>query len=219
MDEYYPIGNSRSVDVTHHCQVAKECNILMLGCGDVRNVLHTLHVLSQDGTTDAQDQTLHFHLNDIERGILARDLLLLHIVGTIDPSNTEDLKFLWAVWYDALLSELHIERLKQSIKGLLTTELHSYGMYFGNEKSEREIREALQVFTRSGISDKRVKKTRDRLLESLYNSDKPEFVLDKKTGRVVRPRVDLPHTAVEWISLRVSAHCLRLEESSDLRER
>ncbi len=111
-DPYYPIGNSQSYDIIQGCRVGKHCDILLLGCGDVRNILHTLHVLRQENGGKVKGRKMNIHMNDIEVGILARDLILLHLMRTIDPGNGEDMKFLWAVWYDIVLSEQHFNRLR-----------------------------------------------------------------------------------------------------------
>ena len=50
-------------------------------------------------------------MNDIEPEILARDALLLEIINTVDVEKEEDIKFLWAVWYNLELSPEHYQRL------------------------------------------------------------------------------------------------------------
>ena len=50
-------------------------------------------------------------MNDIDPEILARDVLLLEIINTVDVEKEEDFKFLWAVWYNLELSPEHYQRL------------------------------------------------------------------------------------------------------------
>ncbi|XP_046553167.1 uncharacterized protein LOC124262690 isoform X3 [Haliotis rubra] len=216
---YFPIGNTRPVDVTLGCQVDKECDMLLLGCGDVRNVLHTIHELQTRGTTKSKDQTINIHLNDIEDSILGRDLILLYLAGTIDPNNSEDLKFLLGVWYDVLLSQEHLQRLKQVMKRVSLVQSGNNGVYFGNMKSEVSIKRALLGMEKFEMNGKQMRDTRWEFLNSLYRTNVPKLFMDWSTGQMVRPKVDLPQTAVDWITQRVSAQCGRLDKVQRLKDR
>jgi hypothetical protein len=44
---YYPVGNTAAVCLTRDVAPEKDSNLLLLGCGDPRNVLCTIHT---DGT-------------------------------------------------------------------------------------------------------------------------------------------------------------------------
>ncbi|XP_067685852.1 uncharacterized protein [Haliotis asinina] len=184
-DMYYPIGNTRSVDVTHGCQVAEECNILLLGCGDIRHVLHTIHVLHEDGTTKAKNQTINFHINDIEDGILARDLILLFLARTINPSNTDELNTLWAVWYDVLLSNAHVKKLKEVMEELLNLKSGTNGIYFGNGKTELKIKQALQSWLEFEISGRQLINKRTNHLTAMYGGLFPERSVQRVSSRIV----------------------------------
>ncbi|XP_046553126.1 uncharacterized protein LOC124262663 [Haliotis rubra] len=196
---YYPIGNSRSVDVTQGCQVAKECDILLLGCGDVRNVLHTLHLLHEDGTTKSTDQIINFHLNDLEEGILTRDLILLYLAKTIDPTNSEDLKFLWGVWYDVLLTEAHLQRLRATVQELSTFTSGQHGVHFGNLNTERHIKDALQFWLKLNTST------------SLALDERQEFQKEVfKTAKTDEP---------DWLASKFSVQCLHVDTKDRLKDR
>lgn len=198
---YYPVGNTRSVDITHGCKVADECEMLFLGCGDIRNVLHTLHVLHKDGTTKSKGQTINIHLNDIENGVLARNMILLYLVQTIDPANAEDLKFMWGTWYDCLLSPDHTKRLKQLMKELSTIPTSSFDVYFGNLHTEICIKEALQSWLKvESISGK------------LTNDKREAFIRERYTD-------DFPDAAVKRIASRVTHMCDQLMSTPRLKER
>ncbi|XP_048237775.1 uncharacterized protein LOC124143029 isoform X2 [Haliotis rufescens] len=190
---YYPIGNTRSVDVTHGCQVAEECDILLLGCGDIRHVLHTMHVLHQDGTTKTKNQTINFHVNDIEEGILARDLVLLFLARTINPTNTEELKTLWAVWYDVLLSSTHLQKLKEVMEELSGLKSGSNGIYFGNGKTELKIKQALRSWLGVKISARQTIDKRTDFLTKMNMNDFPERAVLRVSSRLVdqSKRLDL----------------------------
>ncbi|XP_071100889.1 uncharacterized protein [Haliotis cracherodii] len=216
---YFPIGNTRSVDVTLGCHVGRECDMLLLGCGDVRNVLHTMHILQTRGTTKSKDQRINIHLNDIEDSILGRDLILLYLAGTIDPNNSEDMKFLWGVWYDALLSQEHLQRLKKVMKEVASVQSGNSGVYFGNLKSEVSIKRALLGMEKADINGKQMIDTRLEYLDMAYRSGMPMVTMDWITGTLISPKVDLPQTAVDWMTARVSAHCGRLDKVPRLKDR
>lgn len=152
--------------------------VLLLGCGDIRNALVTAASLRQlllgaapDRATSENDnkEEIQIHLNDVSDCIMARDVLLLvrpapaqqppcaintwmrpavaqhmallrslrgrslpppiltllrlcwwcclqAIASSIDPSSVDDLQYLWAVWFNATLSQQHSERLQTLLR-------------------------------------------------------------------------------------------------------
>jgi hypothetical protein len=40
---YYPVGNTAAVCLTDNLPPEKSANVLLLGCGDPRNILYTLY--------------------------------------------------------------------------------------------------------------------------------------------------------------------------------
>ena len=44
---FYPIGNTPAVDFTQELAPETSANILLLGCGDVRNILYTTYANSK----------------------------------------------------------------------------------------------------------------------------------------------------------------------------
>ena len=40
---YYPLGNTPAVRLTQSLPAERKANVLLLGCGDVRNLLFTVH--------------------------------------------------------------------------------------------------------------------------------------------------------------------------------
>ncbi len=90
------------------------CQVLLLGCGDIRNALLTAATLSQRGA-----KQVAIHLNDVNDVILARAALLLALADGTDPGKAEDVQFLFAVWYCAALSPQHAERLRQAVQKLV----------------------------------------------------------------------------------------------------
>ena len=77
----------------------------------MRHILLTVHGITNQQHKKRRIESLRFVVNDIEPEILARDALLLEIINTVDVEKEEDIKFLWAVWYNIDLSIEHYQRL------------------------------------------------------------------------------------------------------------
>ena len=117
---YYAIGNTKSVDLTEGCEIQSQVQFLLLGCGDIRNILQTVHEIGQSKTVP---ESLTFHLNDIDDVLLARNAVLLQIVHTIDPDMIDDIQFLWNIWYNLRLSEHDYLRLKSVLTDIVENPL------------------------------------------------------------------------------------------------
>lgn len=50
---FYPIGNTPAVCLTQDLPPEQDANLLLLGCGDLRNVLYTAYSESIAGKDDA----------------------------------------------------------------------------------------------------------------------------------------------------------------------
>ncbi|KAJ7200073.1 hypothetical protein B0H12DRAFT_1206536 [Mycena haematopus] len=79
---FYAIGNTSAVSLARDVTPDQDLSLLLLGCGDPRNVLFTLFS-EHDGATRRFD----FTCVDFEPAILARNVLLLSMV--IDNKNAE----------------------------------------------------------------------------------------------------------------------------------
>ncbi|XP_067687618.1 uncharacterized protein [Haliotis asinina] len=185
-DLYYPVGNTRSLDITHGCQVAEECEMLFLGCGDIRNVLHTIHVLHKDGTTKSKGQILNIHLNDFEKGILSRDLILLYLVRAIDPASDQDMRFMWGIWYDCLLSQDHDQRLQYVLQELSTAPASTFDVYFGNLQTENCTREVLSSWISAETSGKVTRDKREAFIRNMHQDYFPERAVQRIASRLTR---------------------------------
>lgn len=133
---FYPYGNTPSKNVladfnessTTPINVSLVCNnvcclksffkncfvqILLVGCGDVRTMLHTV------------SQSLHYsrlkiHLNDNCVLIIARNIVILKTIHHPDfnVNNEIDLKYLWDVWYNLEWPKLTCDRFIKSVSEL-----------------------------------------------------------------------------------------------------
>lgn len=147
---WYLIGNTkaRSLVELQGCK-DKAVSILSLGCGDIRNVLATAASETPQSTTAQLEKSpaaqsgetssvaaLEFHLNDINRVVIARAALLLQLSASINPVKSADVDFLWAVWYDLSLSAAHHARLLSEIRKLIEGN-HRKGLINISNKEDR----------------------------------------------------------------------------------
>jgi hypothetical protein len=54
---FYPIGNTPAVSLTQDLPPGENANILLLGCGDVRHILFTIHMEQQTSNPRPLDVT------------------------------------------------------------------------------------------------------------------------------------------------------------------
>jgi hypothetical protein len=59
---FYPIGNTSAVCLTKDLPLEESANILLLGCGDPRNVLYTIFSEPESGTEIYLFLNNQFHL-------------------------------------------------------------------------------------------------------------------------------------------------------------
>ncbi|KAJ7230217.1 hypothetical protein GGX14DRAFT_344215 [Mycena pura] len=81
---FYAIGNTSAVSLARDVSPEKDISLLLLGCGDPRNVLFTLF-----SEHDTATRKLDFTCVDFEPAVLARNVLLLSLI--IDKKPVENL--------------------------------------------------------------------------------------------------------------------------------
>ncbi|KAF8205712.1 hypothetical protein K438DRAFT_1818357 [Mycena galopus ATCC 62051] len=81
---FYPIGNTSAVSLARDVTPDQDISLLLLGCGDPRNVLFTLF-----SEHDAATRKLDFTCIDFEPAVLARNVLLLSMA--IDKKDTDSI--------------------------------------------------------------------------------------------------------------------------------
>ena len=116
----YSMGNTKARDLTELLGTSKEQNLdlLLLASGDVRNILFTVSEMSQR-KPEERAKSLNFHLNDYDPTVVARNAIILDVAGTINPDISEDINFLWNIWYNMALSEAQYARLQQIISAFV----------------------------------------------------------------------------------------------------
>ncbi|RVD88680.1 uncharacterized protein DFL_002856 [Arthrobotrys flagrans] len=111
---YYPIGNSPAINLVGYLPQEINAEVLLLGCGDVRNVLFTLFTESSDTANEAH-RKYHFTCCDVEGAVIARNILLMAMI-----LKNEESSIMWPIYYDVFMSEKCSEALKGHLKELLS---------------------------------------------------------------------------------------------------
>ncbi|KDN42595.1 hypothetical protein RSAG8_06738, partial [Rhizoctonia solani AG-8 WAC10335] len=81
---FYPIGNTAATSLTHDLPPEQPADILLLGCGDPRNILFTLY---SDLTVGDVPRKMDVTCCDIEPAILARNILMFSLLEDGDVTT------------------------------------------------------------------------------------------------------------------------------------
>ncbi|RMZ85232.1 hypothetical protein DV738_g441, partial [Chaetothyriales sp. CBS 135597] len=106
---FYPIGNTPPVCLTRFLPPEQDADILLLGCGDARNILFTL---SQQQIPRQMDVTCC----DLEPAILARNILLFSLLS--DNGYATNMERIWNIYYHWKLDKASDALLKSKTLGL-----------------------------------------------------------------------------------------------------
>lgn len=102
---FYPVGNTSPVSLTQDLPPNIPADILLLGCGDPRNILYTLQ--SDLRCDSASCRRFDITCCDIEPAILARNILLFTLF--VDEGVDDDVA--WNIFYHFYLDDASIQRL------------------------------------------------------------------------------------------------------------
>ena len=58
-------------------------------------------------------------MNDVDNEVIARNIILLEIISSINADDLGDIEYLWDIWYNMTLSEGHHARLMVTLERLL----------------------------------------------------------------------------------------------------
>ena len=117
---YYAYGNTPAKDFLQNCSREKEPAVLVLGCGDIRSCFYSLWK-NFDVKGPARFDGVHFVLNDVSAGVLARNVLFLYLCLTLPREESELKKCLsgmWAIWYCHELYPEHDKLLSDALLDL-----------------------------------------------------------------------------------------------------
>ncbi|KAJ7089705.1 hypothetical protein B0H15DRAFT_267405 [Mycena belliarum] len=105
---FYPIGNASAVCLTDSIPAEQSAHVLLLGCGDPRNILYTLH---SDPPT--KRPALDFTCCDIEPAVIARNVLLLTLIYDGHRSDR-----LWNMFYHIKIDQAALALIVSQSKKL-----------------------------------------------------------------------------------------------------
>ncbi|EPQ57665.1 hypothetical protein GLOTRDRAFT_128021 [Gloeophyllum trabeum ATCC 11539] len=108
---FYPIGNTAAVCLTQDLPPGRPADVLLLGCGDVRNVLYTVYA---DLPSPAGPRQLDFTCCDYQPAILARNILLYVLVVENEPTDS-----IWNIYYHFLFDKTSSAILVRYCEALL----------------------------------------------------------------------------------------------------
>ena len=106
---FYPLGNTPAISLTQDLPHGKYADILLLGCGDARNILLTCFADPQ--------RRLDITCCDIEPAIIARNILLYTL--SVDDVNNIKLDEIWNLYYHWKLDEKSLCLLEDQVEKLL----------------------------------------------------------------------------------------------------
>ncbi|KAI0822886.1 hypothetical protein BC628DRAFT_1326016 [Trametes gibbosa] len=92
---FYPIGSHAALHLTRDLPPDKSACVLLLPCGDPRNIMHTVFL-----ETSSIRPALDFTCCDFDAGVLSRNVLLLSMIADNIPSNV-----IWGVYLDMRLDD------------------------------------------------------------------------------------------------------------------
>ncbi|KIV77254.1 hypothetical protein PV11_09067 [Exophiala sideris] len=118
---FYPTGNTPAVNLAQSLPPEKDGTCLLLGCGDVRNVLFTAHSRLPAGTSK-----LDITCCDILAETIARNALLFTLL--VDDKECNNAHLIWNIYYHTMVDKDALQLLRDQAKKLdgLTTSLETW---------------------------------------------------------------------------------------------
>ncbi|KIK55165.1 hypothetical protein GYMLUDRAFT_264290 [Collybiopsis luxurians FD-317 M1] len=175
---FYPIGNTTPVNLIQDIAPEESANILLLGCGDPRNIFFTLH-----SNTFGEKSSRTRSFVDSEPAVLARNILLFTLIIDNEPSK-EDL--LWNIFYDIYIDATAMRALIQQCRKLVnlaadvsTWHASSYGLLLRicTQQTPFELRRLWTLYERFNDQPAGRKTTVNRAFSEVSNKSKNLFVV------------------------------------------
>ncbi|KAJ7833273.1 hypothetical protein B0H13DRAFT_2428613 [Mycena leptocephala] len=107
---FYPIGNTSAVSLTRDLAPETDGTILLLGCGDPRNILYTIFC-----EPEHLNRTLDFTCCDMDPAVLARNVILLTLIADNQTASTT----MWNIFYHMRLDSASLAVLVSHCQKLL----------------------------------------------------------------------------------------------------
>ncbi|CAE6466368.1 unnamed protein product [Rhizoctonia solani] len=172
---FYPIGNTAAVSLTQDLSPEQyTADILLLGCGDPRNILFTLY---SDLTVGQTARNFDVTCCDIEPAILARNILLFSLLD-----RDENIDRVWDIFY-------HFKINNQAMKIIATHSqtLYEYAKDIDSWKRSRAGSFIKMVDTRTLGELRRIWKS---------YADFPRLSIERK-NQILKEQVDLSSSVAE----------------------
>ncbi|KAH8703907.1 hypothetical protein BGW36DRAFT_444464 [Talaromyces proteolyticus] len=106
---FHPVGNTTPVCLTQTIPPDQNATVLMLGCGDIRNVLFTIY-------SDLNNRRIDFTCCDIEYEIIARNVMLYTLL--LHKNNSEVYKNIFSIYYDVMINDAALKMLRWQARRL-----------------------------------------------------------------------------------------------------
>ncbi|KAH8668637.1 hypothetical protein BX600DRAFT_510713 [Xylariales sp. PMI_506] len=110
--QFYAIGNTPAVSITRSHPQGVDADILLLGCGDVRNILFTCY--SEKGFPSRK---LDFTCCDTEAAVISRNAFLLSLL--LEGESQIDHNTAWSIYYDLYLTDASASLVRAHAQRLL----------------------------------------------------------------------------------------------------
>ena len=116
---FYPLGNTPAVSLTQDLPFGKHADVLLLGCGDARNVLFTCFA--------DPDRKLDITCCDIEETIIARNIFLYTLL--LDDTKCARLEQIWNIYFHWKLDDESLSLFEAQTEKLITLSKTSSAWY------------------------------------------------------------------------------------------
>ncbi|KAG9942763.1 hypothetical protein KCU85_g9084, partial [Aureobasidium melanogenum] len=168
---FYPLGNTPATNLLrNHLPSDEPVEILVIGCGDVRNILFTIW------SEQRRACKFNFTACDYDAAVLARNVFLLTAI-ILDPSS-ELIESLWRIYYHFYVTRTDFAFIKQHCKQLFaasesisTWNDTPFGssLKFSTETSLSEVRRYWALYTQANTeqADLEVR----RAIKSIYDNN------------------------------------------------
>ena len=202
----YSMGNTRGRDLTELMATTTDqmLDLLLLASGDVRNILYTVAEMSLRNSQE-RAQCLNFHLNDYDPTIVARNAVLLDVTGSINADVSEDLDFLWNIWYNMALSESDYMRLQKILSALAERKFDGVDqsvLSFGNSTVFKECQDIWKDWKGLDLDFKKVKQERRSFIGNNFKTLGTEWKIEDQCNCILSQSLMLGITSCGRMNLK-----------------
>ncbi|ODM18169.1 hypothetical protein SI65_06040 [Aspergillus cristatus] len=108
---FYAIGNTPAINLTSSVPPDQDADILLLGCGDVRNILFSIYMGMGNG------RRIDFTCCDIQPEIIARNIILFTLI--LDDTGGDNVERIWSIYYHFIVDDASLNTLRKQASKLL----------------------------------------------------------------------------------------------------